>query len=88
LAINFNGLSDPSQPASFYVCSSPSDFAKPEVIEQNRLEITIQWRPPQDDGGCSITSYVVYRNDGLGGPITEEVNEINDSLVRNLPSLN
>jgi hypothetical protein len=30
----------------------------------------------------------VYRDDGAGGPIQTEVNQANDPLVRNLPSLN
>jgi hypothetical protein len=40
-----------------------------------------------DNGGCRITSYVVYRNDGSIGDIITEVNTDNDPDVRDRPSL-
>jgi hypothetical protein len=42
---------------------------------------------PWDDGGCPILSYAVFINDGLGGPITTEVNSAIDTNVRDHPSL-
>lgn len=87
-AINFNGMSQPSQTASFYVCSAPSDFGRPEVVNQTNTSITLKWNAPNDNGGCRITSYVVYRDDGLGGNITTEVNTLQDPSVRGNPSLN
>ena len=39
-------------------------------------------------GGCRITTYVIYRNDGGLDEISTEVNEDNDPLVRDRPSLN
>jgi hypothetical protein len=44
--------------------------------------------PPLNDGGCRVISYVVLRDDGLGGDIETEVNSTEDPAVRNLPSLN
>ena len=87
-AINFNGLSDPSDSAGYYVCVEPSGIQPVKVTAQSQTQISVDWSEPLDDGGCSILSYVVYRDDGLGGDISTEVNESNDPLVRNLPSLN
>jgi len=60
----------------------------PTISEQTSSYITINWLPPSDSGACRIVSYAVYRDDGLGGPINTEVNQVTDPLVRNLPSLN
>ena len=73
-AINFNGVSVASDPATFYACTAPTDFSRPQIVTQTNTAITISWVPPIDAGGCRITSYVVYRDDGLGGDITTEVN--------------
>lgn len=69
-------MSQPSQSATFYVCTAPSDFRRPEVVNQTDSAITLRWSAPTNNGGCRITSYVVYRDDGLGGNITNEVNTL------------
>ena len=43
---------------------------------------------PKDAGGCRITGYAVFRDDGVGGNIDTEVNLDDDPAVRELPSLN
>lgn len=40
-----------------------------------------------NNGGCPITGYAVYRDDGSGGSFVES-NSVGDIAVRNLPSLN
>jgi hypothetical protein len=87
IALNFNGKSEPSEIAEFYVCTSPTSFKAPVVRDQTSSSITIEWLPPLDDGGCSILGYAVFRDDGLGSEIDQEVNQEEDPLVRNLPSL-
>jgi len=49
--------------------------------------ITLSWEEPEDDGGCPIESYAIFRNDGEGGAIDIEVNTDNDSNIRNKPTL-
>ena len=34
-AINFNGVSEPSQTATFYACAAPTGFSRPEIVSQN-----------------------------------------------------
>jgi hypothetical protein len=45
------------------------------------------WNAPKDDGGCPITGYAVFRNDGEGGLPTIEVNTDQDSNIRDKPTL-
>ena len=87
-ALNFNGLSDFSDVASFYACTQPSEFARPLIFAQSGSSISIKWEPPNDTGGCRITTYIIYRNDGGQGSVDTEVNEIEEPLVRDRPSLN
>lgn len=49
--------------------------------------MTVSWDHPKDNGGCPITSYAVFRNDGEGGEITVEANAVGDTNVRNRPTL-
>jgi hypothetical protein len=30
----------------------------------------LRWQHPLDDGGCDITGYKIFRDDGAEGPIT------------------
>jgi len=47
-------------------------------VNQTNSSVTLKWNAPNNNGGCRITSYVVYRDDGLGGNITNEVNTLQD----------
>lgn len=88
-ALNFDGVSlQASTPASYYVCTEAEHFAGPVIVDQTSTAINIAWAAPEDDGGCRILSYVVYRDDGNGANIDVEVNTDNDPAVRDLPSLN
>jgi hypothetical protein len=52
------------------------------------------WEPPEDLGGCRVTGYAVFRDDGAvassstGAGITTEFNSNSDSAIRDKPSLN
>jgi hypothetical protein len=54
----------------------------------------LEWKPPADLGGCRVTGYAVFRDDGAvasaatGGGITVELNSALDPAVRVKPSLN
>ena len=49
--------------------------------------LTLQWEHPEDSGGCLITSYAVFRDDGNAGSIDIEANASSDTNVRNRPTL-
>jgi hypothetical protein len=87
-AINYNGLSVGSDAGSFFVCSEPSGFAAPYLTDQSTTQMIVNWIEPTDTGGCSITGYAIYRDDGANGDIITEVNSASDASVRDLPSLN
>ena len=49
--------------------------------------MTLSWDAPQDDGGCPITSYALFRDDGITLNPTIEVNVVNDPDIRDIPTL-
>ena len=49
--------------------------------------MTLEWTAPEDDGGCPITSYAVFRDDGLTSAPSIEINSANDINVRDKPTL-
>ena len=49
--------------------------------------MVVNWTSPADDGGCPITGYALYRDDGITEIPLIEVNTGNDPLVRNIPTL-
>lgn len=40
-----------------------------------------------DDGGCPITGYAVWKDDGTGSQVFTEVNTASDPAIRNIPTL-
>jgi hypothetical protein len=87
-AVNFNGNSEASEIASYYSCNAPSGLDTAHIVSQSSSEVDIEWQAPSDNGGCRITTYIVYRDDGMGGEINVEVNESNDPQVFELASTN
>lgn len=93
IALNFNGQSTPGATQSFYVCTAPEGFAAPVVAAQTRTTMLLEWSPPTDLGGCRVTGYAAFRDDGAvasaasGTGITVELNTASDPAVRDKPSL-
>ena len=57
---------------------------QPVLVAVDETTFTISWDLPTDDGGCSITGYAIYRDDGAGGSIT---NSVDASTIANNPYL-
>lgn len=73
-ASNFNGDSVPSDILQVYSCLQPAIPSAPTRVTGSRTSLTLQWLPPSSNGGCNITGYSLYSNDGLNGLIQTEVN--------------
>jgi len=43
----------------------------------------LSWKAPKSNGGCSIISYSIFKDDGNGGLF----NEVDSTIVNNNPSL-
>ncbi len=82
--VTFNGESSLSSAYTTYACSGPSGMAVPTIDDVTLTTISISWSAPSSTGGCALTGYAVYLDDGSG---YSEVNTSSDPAVRNKPSL-
>ena len=86
-AENFNQLGPLSNVATIWTCDPPSAFSPPTFVASTSVSMTIAWQAPKITGGCPITGYAVFRDDGVTGDPTIEVNSNNDPLIRDIPTL-
>ena len=60
----------------------------PYKISSLKNSVTLAWNDPIDKGGCPITGYAIFRDEGDGvSEVTTEVNTDNDPQIRNDPTL-
>lgn len=89
-----NGASSYSPVFTFYSCVNPSAPGVPTASNTNLTQINVSWTAPADNGGCDITGYKLYRDDGAGGAVDVQVAiatltghpEITQVAVTDLPS--
>lgn len=86
-ALTFNAEGQLSTELHTYSCIKPSLMAAPLRVTSTAASMTLAWSAPSDDGGCTITGYAVFRNDGQGGTSWTEVNADQDTNVRDRPTL-
>jgi hypothetical protein len=79
-SFNFNGESDLSDPLDVYACVAPGTPQQPYRISGSKTSLTLGWSLVSDTGGCTVTGFQLFRNDGESGAIDIEVDpvEIND----------
>lgn len=51
---------------NFKACISPSNFSKPLIIFATWTSYKVSWDAPENDGGCPIIKYEIYRDRGDG----------------------
>lgn len=52
---------------------APRGVKQPVLKSVSETDFTIEWELPESDGGCPITGYAIYRDDGQGGFIVTPV---------------
>mmetsp|Transcript_23476 Transcript_23476/g.36164 ORF Transcript_23476/g.36164 Transcript_23476/m.36164 type:complete len:143 (-) Transcript_23476:6330-6758(-) len=82
-AINYNGYGADSSTLELTICSEPGFLEPPRLDAVTATTMTLRWIEPESDGGCAITSYSIYMDDGAGGSLVEK----DASSVNNLPTL-
>ena len=82
-ALVFNGEGVMSSEFLTYSCVAPTTMAGPTRVSSTSSSMTLAWTAPADEGGCTVTGYAVFTNDGLGGTVWTEVNVPMDTNVRN-----
>lgn len=59
-------------------------MAEPTLESVDELTFKLSWTLPTNDGGCPLTGFRLYRDEGDGSDIDEE---IDSGIVPNDPSL-
>jgi len=72
-ALNYNGEGPKSVPLSIQACVIPSGVPNPVLVSSTITSITISWGSVENDGGCPILSYALFRDDGANGAISTPV---------------
>lgn len=72
-AVNYNGEGTLTSATTLMSCVAPSGV--PNLIEAatTPTSVTLRWSQPSDDGGCDVSGYQIYRDDGAEGAITTAV---------------
>lgn len=81
-ARNWNGYGANSTEVRLYSCVQPSSVPVPTLVAQNKTAVTLRWSEPLDKGGCEISSYKLYRDDGSAGAITTAVDFDGSSVIQ------
>jgi hypothetical protein len=63
-AFDINGPGVYSGVTSVQACIPPQNLTSPIVSSISKTTFTVSWSAPVNFGGCPITSYVLYRDDG------------------------
>ena len=63
-SLNFNGEGSLSSEFLTYACIAPYNMAAPTRVTSTLTSLTLAWQAPEDDGGCPITGYAVFRDNG------------------------
>lgn len=79
-----NGVTANSSEVTVYTCSAPSGLEAPTRSAGTSTSMTLDWAQPSSNGGCAISGFKLYINDGAGGTV---FNEIDAGTVNNNPSL-
>jgi hypothetical protein len=87
IAGNFNQEGPESDSGLHYACEPPSGLFWPILTETTSTSMTLEWSEPTSNGGCPLLGYYLYRDDGVTGAPSIEINSDQDALVRNIPTL-
>jgi hypothetical protein len=68
-ARNWNGYGPNSTEVVLRSCVPPLGVHEPYLVASAKEALTIGWSPPDDNGGCEVSGYKVYRDDGSQGAI-------------------
>ena len=70
--------------ASFMACTPPSGMDIPTIYAIDQTHFTVGWSTPLETGGCPLTGYAVFRDDGLGGTLNIPIDPL---VIQNKPYL-
>jgi len=71
---------------NFKACVSPSNFTKPNLVFVTKTSYKVSWDAPENDGGCPIIKYEIYRDWGDGANMDVLVNTKTDTNLEQTES--
>lgn len=80
VAFNLNGQGEMSLPIIHYSCSTPFGLSPPEQVSTSPSGMVLSWSEPSDNGGCPITGFQLYRDDGISGDASIEVTSSDERI--------
>ena len=60
---------------------APSGLDRPIITSISGASYTVRWSSPLDNGGCTVSSVTIYRDDGAGSSITTSVQVITNGSL-------
>jgi hypothetical protein len=83
-AVDINGKGSETSIVSQMSCNVPEDMNKPVLQDVTRETFTLSWDIPDILGGCPITGFSLFRDDGSNGDINIPVDA---SVLDNKPDV-
>ena len=72
-AVNVNGPGVKSNFVSQISCIAPDFMPLPTIENIDRESVTLSWKPPQNLGGCPVTQFALYRDNGANSEINIQI---------------
>lgn len=73
VAIDINGPGHYSNVTNIQACNPPMFIASPIISNVQQTSFVITWKAPSSLGGCPITSYQLFRDNGDGGNVNIQI---------------
>lgn len=83
-AVDVNGQGSDSAVYSFISCVAPTGLELPTITATTETTFTASWCPPANEGGCGLTGYKLWMDNGAGSAIDIPVDEV---TIANNPNL-
>ena len=83
IGVNYNGAGVESAISLLQVCTTPWGLEPPVIVTVSSSVVELVWSAPVKNGGCAITSYHLYGDQGTASTFIE----LSPSSISNKPFL-
>lgn len=65
----------------FHFAEKSSQPGRPKVTDWDKDHVDLEWKPPTDDGGCPVKSYIIQKKE-RGSPLWTKAKEVPASQTK------